>query len=564
MKNVLLMGNPNVGKSAVFSRLTGARVIISNYPGTTVEFTQGHTDIAGEEMNIIDVPGTYGIDAVSPAEEIAIEMLAKGDLVINVIDATRLERNLYLTLELIEKGVPVIVALNMWDETKHQGIDIDVKKLETRLGVPVVPTCGLTAEGIKQLVSRLPEAKAQKKKTLTGEARWKEIGHIAEDVQRLYHRHHTFLERLEDISIRPLTGLPIAAGILYFMFKAVRFLGEGLINYVLDPLFNNFYHPFVIKLVSAIPAQFLRDLLLGQTPEVMESFGVLTTGIYVPIVVVLPYIVSFYFVLSFLEDLGYLPRLAVMLDNILHKVGLHGYASIPVILGLGCKVPSIFAIRILENKKEKIIALVLTLMIAPCMPQTAMIISVVGRHGGKYLAIVFITLIAASMAIAFILNKIIKGETPPIIIEIPPYRMPRPATLLKKLWMRSRGFLLEAIPLIFLGIFVINILDMLGVIAALANVLGAPMKYILGLPKETVSVVVLGFLRKDISIALLQPFDLTIKQLVVASVFLVLYLPCLATFSILIKETGLKDALKVVGLTFIIALIISGALNLII
>jgi len=157
-----------------------------------------------------------------------------------------------------------------------------------------------------------------------------------------------------------------------------------------------------------------------------------------------------------------------------------------------------------------------------------------------------------------------KGEAPPIIIEIPPYRLPKPGTLFKKLWMRIREFLLEAIPLIILGILVINILDMLGAIKILANLLGAPMKYILGLPKETVSVVILGFLRKDISIALLQPFGLTIKQLIVASVFLVLYLPCLATFSILIKEVGLKDSLKIAGLTFITALLVSGILNLII
>ena len=557
------MGNPNVGKSAIFSRLTGARVIISNYPGTTVEFTQGYINIENEKVSIVDVPGTYDLDAISKAEEVAVNMLEKGNLIINIVDATKLERNLYLTLELLEKGVPVIMALNMWDDTKHQGIEIDTGKLEEILKIPVVPTCGLTSEGVKELLNRLPEAKPHKRKPVTSEERWKEIGRIIEKVQKLHHRHHTFLERLEDISIKPLTGIPIAGGILYLMFKIVRLLGEGLINYVFDPLFNNFYSPFIAKWVTP-PAGFFHDLLLGTTPQIMESFGLLTTAIYVPIVVVLPYVFSFYFVLSFLEDLGYLPRLAVMMDNLLHKIGLHGYASIPVVLGLGCKVPSIFATRILENRREKIIALTLTLMIAPCMPQTAMIISLIGKYGGGYLAIVFGTLVIVALAVAFILNKIMKGEAPPIIIEIPPYRLPKPGTLFKKLWMRIRGFLLEAIPLIILGILVINILDMLGAIKILANLLGAPMKHVLGLPKETISVVILGFLRKDISIALLQPFGLTIKQLIVASVFLVLYLPCLATFSILIKEVGLKDSLKITGLTFIAALLVSGILNLII
>ena len=151
MKTILLVGNPNVGKSAVFSRLTGAKVIISNYPGTTVEFTQGHTYVAGEKVNIIDVPGTYCLEPTCSAEEIATNMLEKGDIVINIIDATKLERNLYLTLELLERGIPTVAALNMWDDTKHQGIEIDVKKLEEELNIPVVPTCGLTGEGIKEL-----------------------------------------------------------------------------------------------------------------------------------------------------------------------------------------------------------------------------------------------------------------------------------------------------------------------------------------------------------------------------------------------------------------------------
>ena len=563
-KNILLMGNPNVGKSAVFSRFTGVRVNISNYPGTTVEFAQGTAVIDNEKVTIIDVPGTYAVNATSKAEEVAVGMLEKGDLVINIIDATKLERNLYLTLELLERDIPVVVALNMWDDTKHQGIEIDVKKLEEILGVPVIPTCGLTGEGINDLLKNLHKTKPQKRKTLFIDEKWKEIGKIVERVQKLHHRHHTLLERLEDLSIKPLTGIPIAAGVLYLMFKIVRFVGEGLINYILDPLFNNFYYPFITKLISLIPVELVRTLLLGTGSELMESFGVLTTGLYVPMVVVLPYIISFYFVLSFLEDLGYLPRLAVMLDNLFHRIGLHGYASIPVMLGLGCKVPSILGIRILENKREKIIALAFTLMIAPCMPQTAMIISLVGKYGGKYLTMIFATLALTAVAMAWVLNKIIKGEAPPVIIDMPPYRLPKPNTFFKKLWMRIRGFLLEAVPLIILGIFVINILDGLGVIKVLVNAFGAPMKYILGLPEEAVSVVVLGFLRKDISIALLEPFNLSVKQLVIASVFLVLYLPCLATFSILIKELGVKDCLKVVLLMFTLALMVAAGLNLLI
>jgi ferrous iron transport protein B len=293
----------------------------------------------------------------------------------------------------------------------------------------------------------------------------------------------------------------------------------------------------------------------------MESFGLLTTGLYIPFVVVLPYIFAFYFVLSILEDIGYLPRIAVLLDVALHKLGIHGYTAIPILLGFGCKVPGMLATRILETEREKIIATALILMIAPCMPQTAMIISLVGPHGTKYLLLIFLILFCVSVVNGLILNKILKGETPELFVEIPPYRVPYIPTLIKKLWVRLKGFLLEAVPLIIFGVFIIGILDVLGITNLIVNILGKPIVSILGLPKEMVSVIILGFLRKDVSIALLVPFNLDIKQLIIASVFLVLYLPCIATSLVLIKEMGIKTALKIVALMFIISILVTVLLN---
>ncbi|MFY9321862.1 MAG: FeoB small GTPase domain-containing protein, partial [Bacillota bacterium] len=243
---ILLMGNPNVGKSAVFSRLTGTQVIISNYSGTTVEFTKGSTVLrAGETAEVIDVPGTYSLEATSKAEEVAVDMLDgmldEGDIVVNVVDATHLERNLYLTLQLLERNVPVVVALNLWDETKHKGISINVDRLQEILGVPVIPTSALTGEGIDVLVNRISEVAkdASGKRKLSGDGkrpgarsadeRWAEIGRILAEVQKITHRHHTFLDRLEDASIQPVTGLIIAILVLYLSFKTVRLIGEGLI-----------------------------------------------------------------------------------------------------------------------------------------------------------------------------------------------------------------------------------------------------------------------------------------------------------------------------------------------
>ena len=568
MRKILLMGNPNVGKSVIFSRLTGVNVIASNYPGTTVEYTKGYMRWGEEKVEVIDVPGTYTLEPTLPAEKVTVEMLRqaieeKQSVVIDIVDATNLERNLNLTLQLLKKDIPVIVALNLWDEARHIGVDINIEELKKILAVPVVPTVAITGEGIKKLVETLPEAKKGNYQFENAE-RWHEIGRIVEKVQIVKHRHHTFLERLGDFTVRPLSGIPTAIIILFLTFKIVRFIGEGLINYLLNPLFNNFYLPLVTKAVDTLlPIKFIHNLLLGTTLDPLGSFGVLTAGLYIPFVVVLPYLFSFYLALSFLEDWGYLPRLTVLLDNIFHRLGLHGYSSIPIILGLGCKVPAILATRILETRREKIIAIALILMSAPCMPQTAMIVSIITPYGGNYLILIFGLLFIVAVITSFILNKLLKGETPELLIEIPPYRVPQLSILFKKVWLRLSSFILVAVPLIILGIFLISILDLLGAFSFASRTLGRPLTFILGLPPETIFVIVTGFLRKDISIALLSPFHLTPEQLVVACIFLVLYLPCASTFFVMARELGWRSALKLVAILFASGLLVGGILNLI-
>ena len=568
MRKILLMGNPNVGKSVIFSRLTGINVITSNYPGTTVAFTRGHVKLRDEVIEVIDVPGTYTLEPTQPAEEVAIDMLNKAieeqeSIVVNIVDATNLERNLNLTLQLLKKDIPMIVALNLWDEAGHIGVSIDDEMLQKILGVPVVPTVAITGEGIKKLVETIPEAKKGNYQFENGE-RWHEIGRIVERVQQVKHRHHTFLERLADFTIKPVAGILVAIIILLGTFKIVRLIGEGIINYLLDPIFKHYYLPLIIHTVESLhPIKFIHDLLLGTTPDPLGSFGLLSAGLYIPVVVVLPYLFAFYLVLSFLEDLGYLPRLAILLDNIFHRLGLHGYSSIPIILGLGCKVPAVLATRVLETKREKIIALALILIGAPCMPQTAMIVSIVAPYGSKYLLLIFGVLFVVAITTSFLLNRILKGETPELLCEIPPYRIPKLSILFRKVWLRLSTFIKEAIPLIILGIFFIGILDLLGVIGFASKIFGAPLLFILGLPPETLLVVVTGFLRKDVSIALLQSLNLSPKQLVVACTFLVLYLPCISTFFVMTKEMGIKSALKLVAIPLSAALLVGGILNLI-
>jgi len=562
------MGNPNVGKSVIFSRLTGVQVIASNYPGTTVSYSRGFMKLGEETAEVIDVPGTYTLEPTSEAEEIASQMLDTGDLVINVADATNLERNLYLTLQLLERNIPVIVALNIWDDTEHRGIDIDLDRLREFLGVPVIPTVAVTGQGIKELVENIPKAVSPDTPTRSHDERWATVGSITDQVQRITHRHHTWLERLGDASVKPLTGGIIALAVLASAFLVIRFIGESLIGYLLDPLFDNLWAPVILRLSDLLGGTgFFHNVLIGKIiggeVNFVESLGLLTTGLYVPFAMVLPYIVSFYLVLGLLEDIGYLPRLAVLMDTIMHRLGLHGYAIIPTMLGLGCNVPAIMATRILESKRERFIAATLISIAIPCAALQAMIFGLVGQHGGQYVAIVYGTLFIVWVILGIILNRFVKGFSPELLVEIPPYRLPPWRTVLQKLWMRTYGFLREAVPIILAAVLVINILYVFGIFDAIANFTAPVVTGLLGLPKEAVTAIIIGFLRKDVALGMLAPLALSAEQLVVGSVILAMFFPCIATFVVLIRELGVINMLKSAGIMIVAALLVGGALNLI-
>lgn len=568
LKRILLMGNPNVGKSVVFSRLTGVRVIAANYPGTTVSYMHGFMKLGGGETEVIDVPGTYTLEPTSEAEEIALRMLKSGDIVINVVDATNLERNLNLTLQLLETGTPMIVALNMWDDVGHRGIHIDVGRLEELLGVPVIPTVAITGQGIKELVENIPYATSPKLAPSEHDERWVTIGNIIEQVQQVTHRHHTWLERLEDASVKPLTGSFIALAVLVGAFLVVRFIGESLIGYIFDPLFENLWTPVILGLSSLLGGTgFLHSVLVGNLVggeiNYVESLGLLTTGLYVPFAMVLPYIVSFYLMLGLLEDIGYLPRLAILMDTIMHRLGLHGYAIIPNLLGLGCNVPAILATRILESRRERFIAVTLISIAVPCAALQAMVFGLVGQRGGQYVAMVYGTLFIVWIILGFILNRFARGFSPELLIEIPPYRLPLWRTVLQKLWVRVRGFLREAIPIMLAAILVISILSTLGVFDVIASFTAPVVTGLLGLPKEAVVALVVGFLRKDVAVGMLAPLALTAEQLVIGSVVLAMFFPCIATFVVLLRELGVSGLLKAAGIMITAALSVGGLLNLI-
>ncbi|MEM2935186.1 MAG: ferrous iron transporter B, partial [Candidatus Thermoplasmatota archaeon] len=392
---IVLMGNPNVGKSIIFSRLTGVGAIVSNYPGTTVDFTKGKMKLEEKIVEILDAPGTYSLKPSNKAEEVAKKLFDEADLIINVVDATNLERNLFLTLEILEEKKPVIVALNLWDEARHKGIEIDLKELEKTLATPVVATIALTGEGIKELVERIKDAKVKERKKSSDDEKWAEIGRIVRNVQIVKHRHHTLKDRLSEASIKPLTGLPIAIFILFLSFLSVRLMGETLINHFFDPIFG-IYKTFLMKFSNFLGKGIIHDIVIGKLIDgeidFMQSLGIITTGLYVPFGIVLPYVFSFYLILSIIEDTGYLPRLSTLLDNIFHRLGMHGSGIISLFLGMGCNVPGLLSTRILDTKKQRFIAITLVSIAIPCMAQTAMIFALLGGYGIKYVIIVYLTL----------------------------------------------------------------------------------------------------------------------------------------------------------------------------
>lgn len=559
------MGNPNVGKSVIFSRLTGIEVVSANYPGTTIEYTEGRMKLGEKMATLIDPPGVYSLEPTSKVEEVTGHILEQGaDVVVNVIDSTNLERNLHLTLKILEKGLPTVVALNLWDVATRKGIEIDTAILAEALGVDVIPTVAVSGQGIYDLVEAIGKAKTPPPVQFeSSDQRWARIGEIAEKSQKVLHRHPSLFDRLEDISLKPLTGIPIALLLLYLSFSLVIEVGETLQLKVTDPLFiaySNFITDLVHRYVSS---ELLREILIGSSPELLKSFGILTTGLYIPLGIVLPFLIPFYLLLGILEDIGYLPRLSVILDAFMHRIGLHGAAILPCVLGMGCSVPAVLSVRILESAKQRYLAATLMTMAIPCASQSAMIFGILAPYGLRYIFIVYATLFLSFVITGYLLHRFIGGESPEIFLEIPPYRMPNLQALLKKTFIRVREFLKEAVPYIGLGMIIMNFFYLTGLMHLIGEELKPVVSGLLGLPSDAATALIIGFLRKDVGIGMFAPLDMTPVQYVIAAVVLAMYMPCVATFMVMLKELGVSGTAKSVALRLVAALVVGTALNLI-
>jgi ferrous iron transport protein B len=384
----------------------------------------------------------------------------------------------------------------------------------------------------------------------------------------LSHRHHTWYENFEDASSHRVGGIVIALLVIFATFWFVRFAGEGITGYVAEPLFEWLWTPLLDRLSLALgPESLWHSILIGKLIggeiDYFQSFGLLSTGLFIPLAAVLPYIIAFYLVLGILEDIGYLPRLAVLMDTIMHRLGLHGYAIIPTILGFGCNVPAVMATRILESRKQRFIAATLISIGIPCAALQAMIIGVVGQRGVGYVAIVYGSLFISWVIMGLILNRAVKGFNPELLVEIPPYRLPPWRVIGEKLWLRVSGFIKEALPIILGTVLVVNILYNFGLFDAIANIAAPVLTGLWGLPKETVAALVVGILRKDAAMGMLAPLALTAKQLVISSTVLAMFFPCVATFVILARELGARGLLKAVGIMIAAVLIMGSLQNLV-
>lgn len=606
--DILLVGQPNVGKSVLFSRITGVRTIASNYPGTTVSYALGRIGMGRKDYVVVDAPGTYALEPLDEAARVTVDLIDDTKRIINVVDATHLERHLPLTLELLAQKKPMVVALNMSDEARHKGVSIDAKKLSEKLKVPVIPIVARSGEGVKRLIvtaigqesspteekdeSSHPEhhphipkkdlqSSSEKHAHLDRNRVWQQVGEMVDEVQTIVHHHHSLGERMEEMSVHPLWGSLIALLVIAFTFSLIRLIGEFLIGggigiigepwleipFGTELFFEQAVKPLLMRLSSFLgPASFWHRLLIGTLVEgeidFMQSFGILTSGLFIPLGAVLPYLISFYFVLSLLEDSGYLPRLAVFLDNIMHRLGLHGYAIIPTLLGLGCNVPGIMATRILEGKGQRFITATLISIAVPCAALQAMIVGLVGSRSLWSVFLVYGILLLIWFLISLVLRFTSKGFRPELLLEIPPYRFPSAQALFAKLWMRISSFIREALPIIMGAILAVNILYQLNVFGALARFAEPVVTRLWGMPRESIVPLLVGILRKDVALGMFMPLELTTKQLVIGSVLLAMFFPCIATFVVLFRELGLKNGLKSLGIMSLAVLLTGSILNL--
>ena len=634
---VIFIGQPNGGKSTLFNSIAGPKAETSNFPGTSIKHTHSRVNIEGRLLDVIDLPGTYSLCTTDPAEQVVLSHLfaERPDLVVNVVDASTLSRGLELTLELVELGYPMVVALNMMDVAERKGVQIDTAAVERLLGVPVVATIAAHGRGVKELLDRafaalekgqnararrfsddVEEQVAEVEKGLpagfpivsnprftavklietAGHACGDFLGEVApglkaavdrvrrtieerrgapayevisaerhhqamklaEETSRVLHGQRlTWDKRVDAVLMHPVLGYVILAAVFLAFFFIIFKVGSPLESLLLGP-FNK---------LKAVLAARLGDGLVFYLAEGLIQ------GVGGGVAIVLPYFLPLLFLMAALEDLGYLARAGFLLDAFMHRIGLHGKSVSPFILGFGCNVPAIVATRILESHRDRILTSVLIPFI-PCSARTTIILALVAFYLGPLWAMGFYAAnILIVAVIGWIISLFLKEPSPGLILEIPSLKAPRIVSILRKTWMQVYAFVKFAWPILIGGSLILSLLSYFRADRWINDVLAPLVVKGLGLPHELGVTLVFGFLRKELSlIMMLQALGvdyqnvmtvITREQLVVFTVFISFFIPCLSTCAILWKEIGRKWALVSTGLSITVALALSWIVRLV-
>ncbi|MGQ9834692.1 MAG: ferrous iron transport protein B [Thermoanaerobaculaceae bacterium] len=634
---ILLVGNPNVGKSVIFGALSKIYVTVANYPGTTVEIARAPAKAIPGSPELVDTPGTNSLTPQSEDERVSRDILLEEPeaLVIQVGDTKNLRRTLYLTLQLAELGRSQILVLNLQDEARDLGITVDRARLEDLLGIPVVPTTAIRGQGVEQIAKRLGEARppqlsasypaaveeaclevasllprhlapaarglalmlllgdesllpwlspqidpkvltkvGQLKANLERQLGCKASGVIAraryravEELIRQVYRsqrppHGSLRDLLGGLTMHPVWGLvflPLVLGVAYW-FVGV-FGAQVMVDLLENGLFGKYINPFADRLITGLlgPGLF-RDAFVGQ-------YGLVTMALTYALAIILPVVGTFFILFGLLEDSGYLPRLAVMLNRVFKAMGLNGKAVLPMVLGLGCDTMATLTTRILPTKKERVLVTLLLALGVPCSAQLGVILAMLASLSiaGTFiwLGVIAGTLVGVGWAAA----RLIPGRSSDFLLEIPPLRLPQLGNILIKTAARTEWYLKEAVPLFLLGTLLLFLLDVTGLLAVLQRLAQPLVRDLLGLPDQAASAFLLGFLRRDYGaagfFALRQAGMLDGIQSVVALVVITLFVPCIANFFMMVKERGLRTATAIAAFIVPFAFGVGALLNLV-
>ncbi len=623
---IALAGNANVGKSVIFNQLTGLGQIIGNWPGKTVEKAEGLLVHHGKNIKVIDLPGIYSLSTYSQEELISREYIALGypDVVINVIDATALERNLFFTLQLIEMQVPLVLTINLIDIAKKKGFKINFERLSKILGTSVVATVATKGIGVHEIVDQALELTIKKtkefqskikygpeiekyiellefelKKTdLVYPLRWTAIKLLEEDVEiiglvnkkapHIVERAQRFSREIEQVHKEPCatvisseryaTAARIVAKIQTHDQPQKLSWGERLDALTMHGVwgyfvlfilmlailgFISFFGGWLTETIENLFEQFNPNIS-GFWPEIGWNGAVV--GFYASLAVALGFILPFYIILGVLEDSGYLPKVAYLMDRPCHTMGLHGKACMPLLVAFGCNVPACAGCRILETNRNRLIALVLSTLV-PCSARTVVILGLVGAFiGVEWAVALYIFDFLLIFLIGRTLNKILPGTSVGIIMEMPPYRTPSVNVVLKQAWVRFKPFLITAIPLIILGSVIVEAIRLTSVLSTISDFLSPLTVVWLGLPAFTGFLFIFGVLRKEAALVLLITVAGTTDissimsplQMVVFTLVIMIYIPCIATIAAIVREIGWKRALEITMFEVGLAILIGG------